>query len=240
MRIDRSYVRAAMSAGAVLTAILTAGGCTSSDENTAAGPAGSGVSDQAAPGRPQSADPGAEERRAGRATGSIPLGDLDKPKSAGQAGAPFDPCGSDGLDWADWPAPVRPTDGKPHAPTQIKPGGDGTGVQCRWDNSGAITIGPGGSSAPQGGLFTTTIAWGRDLQTDPAKRPGSTTKTWGGRSGWSLPGNSKSGPTCTAVADLGEGRGAAGVVVQNARFAADAPACDVVDSVINAIVAQVK
>jgi hypothetical protein len=242
MRIDRSSVRAAMGAAAVLTVVLGVSGCTGGGDGQASpgGPAGAGLSGQATQGRDQGNDKEAEARRAGRATASVVLGDLDKPKSAKDVGAPFDPCGGDGLDWTAWPAPVRPADGKPHQPRQIKPGGDGTGVQCRWDNSGAITVGPGGASAPEGGYFTTTIAWGRDLEADPAKRQGSTAKTWGGRPGWSLPGTSQAGPTCTAVVDLGDGRGAAGVAVVNGRFSTAVPACDVADTVLTAIVAKVQ
>ncbi|OLR91073.1 hypothetical protein [Actinokineospora bangkokensis] len=231
MSIDRRYVRAATAATAML-AFITTTACTTTDPDTPT-PSTQATGSGGEPG----GDGDAEQRRAGRATGSVALGDLDPPKNAEQVGAPFDPCG---LAWGDFPAPVRPTDGAEHAP-QLRPAGgtNGVGLRCVYSNSGKVTINPDGPpTGPEGGVFSTTVVWDRNLQTDPAKVPGSTTKTWGGHPGWIVTtANDKTGPQCSAVITLADG--AAGITTANNRFP-QTPPCEVVEALAAVIVTKTR
>lgn len=180
---------------------------------------------------------GAQRRRAGRNEGVVVLGDLNKPKGAKDLGAPFDPCG---LTWADFPAEVRPTDGKPRQPTARAPEKeDPFALRCLYDNSGKIVINADGTGGgTDGGYFMVSVVWGEKLETDASQRAGSTTKTFGQRTGLVHPQPpDKNGKACVAIVALS--KGAAGVSVTNGRFPAADP-CTVAETVATAIVAKAQ
>lgn len=191
-------------------------------------------------GQPSSAAAGpdgqVEQRRGGRAEGSVTLGDLNRPKSAAEAGAPFDPCG---LSWEDFPAGVRPADGKPHKPSAQQPRkNDPFEINCVYDNSGAITLESDGSSAgPSGGVFAVSVIWSASrLVPDASKHKGSTAKSWNDRPGLIKPfTDRKHGAACLGLVMLSKGVG--GVSVRNSRFRSVDP-CAVVDAVLAAITAK--
>jgi hypothetical protein len=187
-----------------------------------------------------SADPDAGPRRAGR-TSALALGDLNKPKTAQELGAPFDPCG---LQWTDFPAEVRPTDGTPHAPTLRAPQeGDGFDLRCLYDNSGKIRVDVNNpqSSGVEGGYFLVSVIWDHEAGLDPAKTQGATAKTFNGRPGLVArsPDDAKTGARlCLAAVRVGAG-GAAGVSVTNSRFKQTDP-CTVAETVVTAIAAKTQ
>jgi hypothetical protein len=226
-------IRRGTTAGLLLVtaALLGTGACTGPDT---AGPAGSGVTGTA------QADPGIEKRRAGRAEGSLVLGDLNKPKTAQELGAPFDPCST--VTWNDFPAQVRPSDGKPHTPQLRQPGKeDPFDVRCLFDNSGEVSINADGGGNPQGGgRFLVSVVWasGDKLNADPAKAQGAEAKTWNGKPGLikRFPDDPKSGKTCLGMAKLSNGVG--GASVTDSRFGGDP--CAVADALVNAIAARAK
>ncbi|WP_394622466.1 hypothetical protein JNUCC0626_49910 (plasmid) [Lentzea sp. JNUCC 0626] len=228
-------IRKGTTAGLLLVtaALLGTGACTGPDTD-AAGPAGTGATGTA------QADPGIEKRRAGRAEGSLVLGDLNKPKTAQELGAPFDPCST--ITWNDFPAEVRPDDGKPHTPQLRQPGKDDPfDIRCAFDNSGKVAINPDGSSTgTPGGYFIVSVVWagGDKLNADPAKRQGAEAKTWNGKAGLiqRFPDDPKSGKSCIAMAKLGNGVG--GASVTNGRFGTDP--CVIADALVNAITARAK
>lgn len=200
---------------ATITALTGIAACTNKSATTP--PTASSAS--AAATATRDADPDAEQRRAGRAAGSIALGDLNRPKDAKQLNAPFDPCA---LQWEDFPAAVRPTDGQAHAPTLRAPGKDDTyDIRCLYDNSGRIKIDPNNptASGPEGGYFLVSIFWDSTASVDPAKTKGSTAKSLSGRPGLVLrpPDDARTGSKlCLAAVKVGNGAG--GVSVTNGRF----------------------
>lgn len=219
------WMGAALLLGVSLAGVVACGDSAPSDGAvTAEGAAQGGGEDVA----------GRERRRAGRAEGAITLGDLNKPKSAAEVGAPFDPCA---LGWAAFPVEVRPVDGKPHAPTarQPKPE-DPYSVSCVYDNSGKVSFGVDGGAvaATAGTYFVVSVVWGERLNADPAKREGAQPKSWNGRNGLvhRQPDDPQRGAGCVTLVALG--KGVAGVSVTNSRFPGVDP-CVVGDAVITAI-----
>ncbi|EWC64526.1 hypothetical protein UO65_0133 [Actinokineospora spheciospongiae] len=221
------------------TAVLIAGAvvaCTSDPGTDAAGRAGSGVA-----GAPSAtAETGGDDavrRRAGRAEGSIVYGDLNGPEKASEVGAPFDPCTTP--TWADLPAEVRPTDGKPHSPTMQTPGDkDLFAVGCLFDNSGKIIISAGDAPARQdGGRFQVQVVWGTELDADPAHHQGSTGTSWNGKPGLieALPEDPTFGKQCIGLVALSTG--VAGALVSNSQFPAVDP-CTVINAALTAITAK--
>ncbi|WP_156755877.1 DUF3558 family protein [Actinokineospora pegani] len=211
---------------AALIAVATA--CTNDETQTALGPAGAGFS------TPAQDDAASVDRRAGRAEGSLRLGDLNGPKSASEVGAPFDPCTV--VTWDDFPEPVRPTDGKPHPPVQSEASGS-IKVRCSWSNSGQIEIQPGARPTEKGGRFQANILWSDKLDADPAREPGSVAKQWAGKPGLlhPRPEDPKFGKQCLGLVTLANGTG--GVIVANARFPSVDP-CAVADGLMNAIASR--
>lgn len=220
----RGYGRWITSALVVGAAVTGLSACT--NDSPAPGPGGTAAG--------QGEDTaGIERRRAGRAEGSIRLGDLNKPKTAQEVGAPFDPCA---VTWADFPAPVRPTDGQPHAPRLSQPGPDDPfKVNCIHDHSGKIEISMDGSGSPgTSARFFAKVIWGDQL--DVGKIPNTTPKTWGGKAGVTKPlADSPQGKSCLGAMSLGTG--VAIVDVLNGRFPSVDP-CAVVDSLLTAIAAK--
>lgn len=179
-------------------------------------------------------DDGVQQRRAGRAPGSLTLGDLNKPPTPDDVGAPFDPCG---LAWTDFPAAVRPTDGKPHKPTPQAPGkNDPYELYCRYDNSGTLTVSSDGTTSGATGRFIVSVVWGRKLSTDPAKHPGATQKTWSGKPGLiDRQKTDKNGTACTGYIRLSAG--VAATSVTNSAFP-DVDPCTVADAIMTAVAAK--
>lgn len=215
--------RSAVLLGVLAVAALTA--CSGDTDPSPAGPEQPTVQDQAA-----------EQRRAGRAKGSIALGDLNKPKSFDDVGAPFDPCA---LDWSDLPEQVRPTDGKPHAP-QLRhiDEDDPFVIRCLYDNSGKVVLKADGTRAGNSGHFIVSVVWGTEIQADPAKRKNAEAKTWDGKPGLiqRFPDDPKTGKSCLGLIRLSEGVG--GASVTNGRF--DVDACAVAEAAVKAITARTR
>lgn len=216
------WITSALVVGAAVTGLSAC-----SDDPPAPGPGGTAAG--------QGEDTaGIERRRAGRAEGSIKLGDLNKPKNAAEVGAPFDPCLV--VTWADFPAAVRPDDGKPHAPrlSQPKPD-DPYKINCVHDNSGAIKIEMDGSGSPgTSARFSVQIIWGDELEV--GKIPNTTPKTWGGKTGVTKPlADSPAGKSCLGAMNVS--KGVAIVDVLNGRYPS-IDSCAVVDSVLTAIAAK--
>ncbi|ALG06395.1 hypothetical protein [Kibdelosporangium phytohabitans] len=188
-------------------------------------------------------DKDGQTRRAGRNT-PIVLGDLDRPPTWKDVGAPYDPCG---IPWTDFAQEVRPTDGKPHAPRLKRPDADVKWqIECVYDNSGPITVAPkaGTSSNPEGGYFLATVVWQRDGTADPAKNQGSQAKTWAGRSGYlkPAPDDPRLGQGCMAAVRLtagGNPAGATAIFISNSRFP-QKQACDVADQLAGAIATKTQ
>ncbi|UVS80576.1 hypothetical protein [Actinokineospora sp. UTMC 2448] len=159
-----------------------------------------------------------------RAEGSVQLGDLNNPKTAAEVGAPFDPCA---LTWADFPAAVRPVDGKPHSPiAQTLLPNSPFSVNCLYDNS-----------TDQRSVFAVSVVWSRSkLDADPGKHRGSTARSWNNRRGLIKPfTDRKHGKACLGLVTLSTG--VAGASVRNSRFR-DTHPCTVVDALLNAITAK--
>jgi hypothetical protein len=217
---------------AVITAIGGISSCSSKSATTQPTESSAAVS--------ATHDADAEQRSAGRAAGSIALGDLNRPKDAKQINAPFDPCA---LRWDDFPAQVRPTDGQAHAPTLRAPGEKDTyDIRCLYDNSGRIKIDPNNptASGPEGGYFLVSIFWDSTASVDPAKTKGSTAKSWSGRPGLVLrpPDDARTGSKlCLAAVKVGNGAG--GVSVTNGRFK-DVDPCMVAETLAAAIATKTQ
>jgi hypothetical protein len=210
-------------AAATVLGTLTA--CTDGEPGNAAG---SGAQQAAAETAEKDAA-AAARRRAGREPGSIRLGDLNKPKTAAEVGAPYDVCS---LAWTDVPAEVRPMDGKPHTPTLDAPTKDDPFlVRCRYDNSGKTAINGHGATD---GYFILGVAWGDQVETDPAKISGATAKSWSGKAGLiqRLPDMPHKGKSCIGSVKLS--KGAALVDVTNGRFPNIDP-CTVVDVALTVV-----
>lgn len=209
----------------VAAAVLgTLAACSDTEPGNAAG---SGATQAAAENVEKEKDAAAAaRRRAGREPGSIRLGDLNKPATAKEVGAPYDVCS---LAWTDLPVEVRPMDGKPHKPTLDAPKQDDPFlVRCRYDNSGKIAI---NSESGPSGYFILGVGWGDKIETDPAKISGSTAKSWNGRAGLiqRLPDKPEKGKSCIGSVKLS--KGAVMVDVTNGRFANVDP-CTVVDAAL--------
>lgn len=133
---------------------------------------------------------------------------------------------------------MRPTDGKPHTPAAraIQPD-DPYEVRCVYDNSGALVLDSQGNNAgTSGGMFLVSVVWSANkLNADPAKRRGSTARSWNDRAGLVATYNDKKhGKACLGLVTLS--RGVAGASVTNSRFRTVDP-CAVVDSLLTAITA---
>lgn len=217
--------------GAVLAATALAG-CSDNPGGGATGPIGSGV----APGESQEEAKEAEARRGGRAEGSIVIGDLNKPKSAEESGSPFDLCS---LKWEDFPAAVRPTDGKPHTPTARTPEADDPfAAKCLYDNSADTKIDMDTGATSSAGIFMASVVWGEKLDADPSKRTGATPKSWNERAGLITTfDDPKHGKACLGLVTLS--KGVAGVSITNSRFK-DVDPCAVVDALLNVVTARAK
>lgn len=206
----------------------TMAACSGTDPGNAAG---SGATQAAPENAEKEKDAAAAaRRRAGREPGAIRLGDLNKPKTPAEVGAPYDVCS---LAWTDVPVEVRPTDGKPHQPTLDAPKKDDPFlVRCRYDNSGEIAINGGGA-----GYFILGVGWGDQIETDPAKISGSTAKSWNGKAGLiqRLPDKPQKGKSCIGSVKLS--KGAAMVDVTNGRFPNIDP-CTVVDAALAVVAAK--
>lgn len=226
----------------ILLAAAAAGlvGCSDDSPPTPPNPASPGASAPAAPG---GNDSEAQLRRAGRAS-AVPLGDLNRPKTAQEVGAPFDPCG---LAWTDFPEAVRPTRNPPPAPRQARPGPeDKWTIGCNYDNSGAITVTVPNdpkqpSSSTPGAYFIVSVYWKSDGVADATKNPNAQKRTWGTHEGFVVdtPDDGKTGPGCVAAVRLSKGGNPAGsglVSVTNNRF--PLKPCDIADKVAAAIAAK--
>lgn len=220
-------------------ALACVAGCTSSDTNhPAAGPDVHDATQETSAGaaaKPTDSDPG--QRRAGRDPAKPQeLGALNKPPSAQDVGAPFDPCA---LSWNAFPPEVRPDpqDTDNHAPRLKKPDLDQWTVECEYDNSGSITVDPNGnnSSGPQGGYLIISVSWAKDGQADPSNAPGSQPKTWDGKPGFELsqPDDPQLGQLCMSSVKLSTGSGV--TTVANSRFRNQKSACDIADASAKAI-----
>lgn len=148
----------------------------------------------------------------------IVLGDLDPRVDAASVDAPFDPCK---IGWDVFPAPVRPDKAvtpRLRAPKQ----GDIFSTACRYENSGTVELKPG-QQAGLGATFMTLIAWAAPddgMSANPAEHPNARPATFAGKSGLLKPGTNKTTgeAQCTAIVDLGGGRGVAGISITNGRF----------------------
>ena len=220
----------ATAVGLVLTAVALLGiACTTTSSPPAEPPPPAAeVSDTPAE------DPAAEQRRAGREIGGIALGDLNKPPSPEQVGSPIDPCA---LSWTDFPAPVRPTDGKPHKPTPQPPGRDDPWeIYCRYENSGALVL-ENGKTTSSSGRFIVSVMWGRKLSADPGRHAGAEQTTFAGKKGLlDRQPDGKAGG-CVGYVDLATG--AAATSVTNGTFPKVDP-CDVVTAVMTAVATKAR
>lgn len=184
-------------------------------------------------------DKDGDARRAGR-TEAVTLGDLDRPPTWKDVGAPFDPCS---IAWSEFPDEVRPKDGYSHAPTLKRPGPDVKWtIECTYDNSGAIDAKASTTTGPQGGYLIVTVVWQRDGTADPNKNPGAQPKTWAGRDGFlkPAPDHPRLGQGCMASVRLtvaGAPAGSGALFVSNSRFP-QKPACDIADRLAGVIAAK--
>ncbi|RLK58360.1 hypothetical protein [Actinokineospora cianjurensis] len=224
--------QAAAALVAVAAALGVAACTTISGGNTASGRAGSAVTDGSGKDRQ------AAERRGDRTEGSIVLGDLDRPKTAQELGAPFDPCKD--LSWNDFPAQVRPDPaGPPNTPRLGEVAQDDAfDIRCVWSNHATAHIGTDGTSRT-GRRFVVSIVWaaGDKLDADPTGKPDVEAKTWNGKAGLlrRVPAN-EDGKNCLGMARLGNGVG--GAAVTDGRFGIDP--CVVVEALMNAITARAR
>lgn len=164
----------------------------------------------------------------------IVLGDLDPRVDAASVGAPFDPCK---IAWDVFPAQVRPD--KPVKPRLRAPkSGDIFSTACKFENSGAAELKPG-EQAGLGKTFMTLIAWAKPsdgMSANPAEHPNATAAQFKGKPGLLKPTTNKASgeAQCTAIVDLGGGRGVAGVSITNGRFAA-VDTCTIAQAVGDAV-----
>lgn len=221
IRISRPSWTALVAAAA----LLSAAGCTNDTHPVASNGPGLRPSSSSASVGPTDTDSSPEQRRAGR-TKPLELGALNKPPSAKDVNAPFDPCA---VGWDVFPPGVRPDTPGQHAPRLTKPDGPQWTTECEYDNSGPIKVDAngGGSSGPDGGYLIISVMWAKDGKADPTQDPGAQPKTWGGKSGFLLsqPDDPQLGQLCMSSVKLSTGSGV--TIVANSRFKDKASACDI-------------
>jgi hypothetical protein len=170
------------------------------------------------------------------AAGAMKLGDLNPPPSWQDVGAPADPCTVIG--WDAFPPEARNPKGT--KPTRRPPEKDSVfKAACRFEAGGADVTVDKDKATGSLKLLLALVVWGDDasgMSADPAKRPGSVAKDYGGKPGLEMASvDSQGNPECLGVVKTS--RGNWGVSVTNAAFPGT-QTCAISQSVMTAIAAK--
>jgi len=166
-------------------------------------------------------------------SGSVTLGDQNKPADAAANGATFDPCKIPG--WAAFPQPVRPKSAADKPPKQREPKpNDPFTISCFYDNSEA------GSTTPAGKHFVATVFWAppNAMPVDPnhPRNKGGQATTIVGKPGLLRPSTNPESkePRCGALVELSDGS-TAGVLLVNGQYPNE-NTCKIAQDVVGAVV----
>lgn len=218
-------VKSVVRCGLAVAGTVLAAACTSTPSNTTISTAPStGSASASAPSSATVSSTG---------SGSVKLGDQNKPADASASGATFDPCKVPG--WGAFPQAVRPKSEADKPPTQRAPkANDPFTISCFYDNSEAS------STSAAGRHFVATVFWAppNAMPVAPShpQNKGGQAATIAGRPGLLRPSTNPESKeaSCGALVELANGS-TAGVLLVNGQYP-DQDTCKIAQDVVGAVV----